>query len=501
MARVTGLTAARMQEIIDKTIVGAQVDANHNLILTLHDGSTVNAGYVKGQDATALLTIVDSDSINLTLGGSGTPGSPWVLQADALGMANNAMLYGLLPAEYRGGPTKVKINGVLSSERYSWASPYNPTGSRQVRLMKVGSTYVILGQVEHDSAPIELLPPMRMYNEQPSTLHYAPRAKATKLPSGLIILSGLIYGTAIVPTNTVFAKLPAGYRPEWDTIVSVEVQSNSYALEIRTNGDMLLHSPTPSVGAFITLDGISFWAPGVANWTNLGAGGPTFGINFERNTDWDRYGIPAWWEDPYGFLWFRGLARIKVSPTADNDPIIMLPTPLKGQLEQHFRTAAQGVFGIVGTGPASQGKDYGLNWRNGSPSMVGAWVSLYGFCIATSRAVANNPWKSMLLASPWTNITGSYPQASTLLREDGARITRGIISSGTPGANSQAFQLPEPEFWPDYGRLAIPTVSASNRGRLDIIPRTGDNTKNQGLVIPTAGGTAWTSLDQLMWVP
>lgn len=47
MATVTGLTAERMQEIIDKTIVDADVIGD-NLIFTLDDGSTIDAGNVRG---------------------------------------------------------------------------------------------------------------------------------------------------------------------------------------------------------------------------------------------------------------------------------------------------------------------------------------------------------------------------------------------------------------------------------------------------------------------
>lgn len=47
MATITGLTAARMQEIIDSTIVDADV-VGDNLILTKDDGSTIDAGSVRG---------------------------------------------------------------------------------------------------------------------------------------------------------------------------------------------------------------------------------------------------------------------------------------------------------------------------------------------------------------------------------------------------------------------------------------------------------------------
>lgn len=51
MATVTGLTAARMLEIEDASVVDGDV-VGDNLILTKHDGSTINAGNVRGPAGT-----------------------------------------------------------------------------------------------------------------------------------------------------------------------------------------------------------------------------------------------------------------------------------------------------------------------------------------------------------------------------------------------------------------------------------------------------------------
>ncbi|QCG77518.1 hypothetical protein SEA_DIZZYRUDY_21 [Microbacterium phage DizzyRudy] len=48
MGTATGLTAARMQEIIDQQILAGAVDLSGNLIMTRADGSSFNAGAVKG---------------------------------------------------------------------------------------------------------------------------------------------------------------------------------------------------------------------------------------------------------------------------------------------------------------------------------------------------------------------------------------------------------------------------------------------------------------------
>lgn len=61
MATITVLTAARMLAIEAKSVVSGLVDAAGHLILTKYDGSTVDAGYVKGP-----------------AGNNGTPGSKWI---------------------------------------------------------------------------------------------------------------------------------------------------------------------------------------------------------------------------------------------------------------------------------------------------------------------------------------------------------------------------------------------------------------------------------------
>lgn len=52
MAEVTGLTADRMLAIEAASIVGGVVDGSGHLILTRHDGSTIDAGYVVGPPGT-----------------------------------------------------------------------------------------------------------------------------------------------------------------------------------------------------------------------------------------------------------------------------------------------------------------------------------------------------------------------------------------------------------------------------------------------------------------
>lgn len=68
MPTITGLTAARMQEIIDSTIVDADVSSQH-LILTKEDGSTIDAGSLQ-QPATNV--VVATPNLVVGDGNSGT---------------------------------------------------------------------------------------------------------------------------------------------------------------------------------------------------------------------------------------------------------------------------------------------------------------------------------------------------------------------------------------------------------------------------------------------
>lgn len=82
MATVTGLTAQRMIAMEESTIIGGLVDGGGYLQLQTRGGTKVNAGLVKGKDATALLEVLQSDTATLTLTGLGTPVSPWKIRVD-----------------------------------------------------------------------------------------------------------------------------------------------------------------------------------------------------------------------------------------------------------------------------------------------------------------------------------------------------------------------------------------------------------------------------------
>lgn len=103
MATVTGLTAERMQEIVDSTIVGAHIDGD-DLILELFDATEINAGDVRGPQGIQGLAADVGDvktSIATSLVGWFLMNGAAVANADTL----YAALWALAPASWKSGTT------------------------------------------------------------------------------------------------------------------------------------------------------------------------------------------------------------------------------------------------------------------------------------------------------------------------------------------------------------------------------------------------------------
>lgn len=139
MASVTGLTAERMITMEQSTIIGGLVDGGGYLQLQTRGGTKVNAGLVKGKDATALLEVLQSDTATLTLTGLGTPVSPWKIRVDVnptfdkvrLTSGSDASLTSTNHAFQIGGDTGLNIimdeneivarnNGAVSTLGINW---------------------------------------------------------------------------------------------------------------------------------------------------------------------------------------------------------------------------------------------------------------------------------------------------------------------------------------------------------------------------------------------
>jgi hypothetical protein len=119
MATVTGLTAERMLEIEAESIVDGIVNGLGHLILTRHDGTTIDAGYIV--DNTNNMNLVGDQtatgnkifSNRVSVGGTSTAGSQLSVTADAVGTI------GIISKRFSSGSTADlyratdELNGVL----------------------------------------------------------------------------------------------------------------------------------------------------------------------------------------------------------------------------------------------------------------------------------------------------------------------------------------------------------------------------------------------------
>lgn len=505
MATVTGMTADAMQAIAGQSVVSGEIDSNGDLILTTRNGTEINAGQAKGpkgDDATALLLPGDTETVDLTRTGLGTPEDPWLLKADVIAIPDGAMIKGILDPNYMGyGPAKVKINGVLSTTAYEWLTPYNPSASRTVRLMKTGSTYLITGQTQegyYDLMQSINAASWTTYLDSAGNGVFNEKIRAIKLPSGLVVLSGLLRGKGALANGSVIATLPPGYAPDNDLPIAVEMNDQSLNITVKANGDIVVGANFVASG-YLTLDGVAFWSAGVAQWIDFGSAGSSWGANFDYDPTWSAtYGTPGFWKDPYGFVWFRGLVRLK-GAGADNQPILNMPPgylPVAGRA-QHLRTTSNNAFGLIGTINGAS-----LAWKTGGAATAGSWISLNGVCFPTAEAYANNPWYTpTTLVNSWANYSpGNYATLAIVRREDGLCTTTGLMTAGTAG--SRMFTLARTEYWPSGARIILPAVAVNARARIDISGfrelSSGYEPGGFGMV---QGSNSWFAVDSKFWVP
>lgn len=509
MATVTGLTAPRMLEIEANSIVNGLIDLNGDLILTTHGGETINAGQV---EAARLMGVTDSASVDLGLTGNGSLATPWNLTAsvkviDAIQVTSGLLsidripdltIMGVLEATYQGeGPAKVKVAGVLSSVALPWLTLYKPNGPRSVRLIKAGTTWQIVGQVQAGGGQIVLNPAScTTYREYDVSNVFSSNIRAVRLPTGIVALSGLLKTIGALGLNVVLGYLPVDCRPDFDTILAVEVGDQSKSITIKANGEIHTRAGWPST-QYVSLDGLAYPAAGVATWIPITNWGSNF--NGDAGGSWPGiYGTPSYWKDPLGTVWFQGLVKTSVLTSADATPMFTLPVGYRADYYQHVRTVGNDGFAHFGMDPNTGEVEFKIN----NPGEVGSWFSLAGVTITTAEARTGQPWIiPRALGSSWQNYSfPTFARSWYCRREDGLCQLAGLVNVGTVGQRILA--LPK-EMWPSYGRIILSSVANAARGRIDI---GGDSEADAvpmgpGIVSLSQGANQWYSMDNKMWVP
>lgn len=404
---------------------------------------------------------------------------------------------GYLDATYRGwGAAMVRVGDPTAplTGPYNWRVPYQPNGSRLVALVRTSDGgWDIAGQATDETILLPYDPAMvSIYHERTLDFAWNLRPRATKLAmSGLVVLSGMFQTIGTLASGTLIGVLPEGMRPPIRLIFPMEYGDSARSLDIWTNGNMTL-SASPGANAYISLDGIAFHPAGVGTWTNVGSGGSAFGANFGEWTN-PAYGPCAYYKDPWGFVWWRGLARVNVTTTLDNTSIVTVPATHRVANEQHFRTTGNNVYSGLG------GKNTdGLNWKLGSGGTVGQWISLTGAVFVTADALTLNPWRNASFANGWGQYAG-FPIAAYARREDGLAMTKGLVRAGTINASMSAMGE---EMWPTGGAIILAAISNQERARMDVTAaRNIDVGVGPGALVGRTASNAWFSWDGMKWVP
>jgi hypothetical protein len=394
------------------------------------------------------------------------------------------------------GPGKARVrflpDGSLSGEYYDWLTPSVPWGNRVVEMVRRAGQWFILGHSDREGygGKIDLEPLLvngwKTYNEQNAvSWDRFAQPRAQRLHSGIVVLSGLVAGGSTA-TDTAILTLPVGYRPDTDMLFPVNNADTAKVVRVKANGEVQVQSSS-WVSGYASLDGIAYPAAGVATWTNVGDGGSSFQnswVDFGSSA----YGVPRYWKDPYGFVWFSGL--IKSGSTTDNAVMINLPSNYRTHLHARHKACSGSAFGIIG----SQ-SDSGLVWKIGTTS--NSWVSLGGVVIVTNDAITNNPWKPLRLVSGWANYGGSYTTAGVVRREDGLAMTKGLIRNGTVPP-IQVSILPR-NVLSTY-RIIFSGVSDQTFSRQDLFSATDAAIDDRGAIHLQSGSTTWVSFDNHIWM-
>lgn len=499
MATVTGMTAAAMQEIADNVVVSGEV-VGTDLVLTQRDGTTIDAGYVKGDkgdDATPMLGVGDTASVDLTLTGAGTTPSPWHLTADVIEPTRHELMQ-LAPGYVGPGPAKVTAIGDGTGTQYGpyeWQGDYNPAGNVIVRISDTNETNpVITGHAEGNSIggwraiPITCAGLMPYYYT--SGNWYEPlegrNAMAVRTSMGIVSVRGLYYAAAAIPANTVLFTLPVDMRPDYRIIIQGNLSDTASYIYIDTDGTVYL-ATAMTAGQYISMSNVHFPASGVATWTTMTSllnGWVDYGVT--------QFGPARYWVDSLGFMWLGGL--LKSGTVTSGTPMWTIPSAAGTGFnsQQHMSTASFAGFGCVRFSAASSLATT-MDYLAGSAT----WMSLSGLTYVGSTALTNPMWipaelylNSWAAQGPPSNMAPGYGK-----RADGLVFLKGLLAAGTVGSvNAHAL----PTRTTIKGRLLMQTASNAARGRMDIAGIYSQDVWWK-VIQNVQGSNAWYSWDNMKW--
>jgi hypothetical protein len=320
---------------------------------------------------------------------------------------------------------------------------------------------------------------------------------------GFAILQGLVIpSSGAIAASTLLFTLPPELRPDIPSTAYIMVQANfsdtAASLYVYGNGEVR-NAIALSAGQYISFTGLR-WPTAAAGlvWTDVAPQGTANAVAFVNG--WSKFAggsslNPRWALDSWGCFWIQGMVTNASAAPTTNTGIIGLTSALAPDNQGHHICVGNGgIWGFVGWDNGLSGHSaLAINFKTGTNWGANGYLSLSG--VVMPIATNTITWKQPEVAG-WSPYGSIFNNPAFGMRGEIA-ITRGLYSMGTAGT---AMFMIDRSFRPkplnalsnlDSGYLQN-QPSGDARGRVDITP-------NGQMVGKT--GTAWMTLDGLMWIP
>jgi len=315
------------------------------------------------------------------------------------------------------------------------------------------------------------------FSLQNNWVDYSPpytSAAYTKTSGGVIVLKGMVRaGSGNVAT------LPVGYRPAMSIMMTTSSNQTASRIDIRADGTI---NVAVGSNAWVSLDGIEFMpasatfiAPPFSNgWGNYSPG--------SGDTSWQGLGYMI---DGAGRVQLTGL--IRNGTTASGTVMATLPAGYRPEAYLHIVNDAANV-----------GSHFSID-ASGNILAKGAannYQSIQEMFYAQGRATGTScttQWCALPLVNGWATYGGMFSTPQYTKGLDGIVMLKGLINSGS-SASAQISTLPAGYCPAETSLQAAPSNAVWSR--IDIT-RNANGTCN---IIPSAGSTAWLSLDNIRFI-
>jgi hypothetical protein len=293
----------------------------------------------------------------------------------------------------------------------------------------------------------------------------------TKTTGGVILLKGLVRSGS----GPVIGYLPPGYRPALPIMFQVTSNQAGARLDIYPDGSVYMSTGS---NAWISLDGVAFMP---ASTTFTAATLANSWVNYSPTT-WQPAGYTL---DGAGRVQLTGL--IASGTTTSGTIMTTLPAGYRPDAYMH-------VLNDDGNASTHFSIDSGGNVL--AKGYANSYLSLQEMFYPAGRATGTTcttQWCALPLQNSWAFYGGLFSTPQYTKGLDNIVMLKGLISGGS-SASAQIATLPA-GYCPAETSLQAP---ASNGvwSRLDIT-RNSDGSCN---IIPSAGSTAWLSLDEIRYL-